>query len=104
MAVAPLGDQWLRRSGQARGPGFTPIPGLLPRVPSSGRCADPASSDRRQGKPCASVRSDVVGTSPSAICLAEHLVEFGVRPELPDFLRAAAGAGVLGIPLQRLLA
>jgi hypothetical protein len=35
LAVAPLGDQWLRGSGQARGPGFgpTPDPRSLPRVP-----------------------------------------------------------------------
>jgi hypothetical protein len=43
-------------------------------------------------------------TSPSPICLAEHLVEFGVGPELPDLLRTAAGDGDLGSPLQRLLA
>src|SRR5712692_9423648 len=36
-------------------------------------------------------RSDVVGTSPPAICLAEHRVEFGVGPELPYLLRTAAG-------------
>ena len=44
------------------------------------------------------------GTSPSAICLAEHRVEFRVGPELPDLLRAAAGNGDLGSPFQRLLA
>jgi hypothetical protein len=38
------------------------------------------------------------------LCLAEHLVEFGVGPELPDLLRTAAGDGDLGSPLQRLLA
>jgi hypothetical protein len=42
--------------------------------------------------------------TPSRICLAEHLVEFGVGPELPDLLRTAAGDGELGSPLQRLLA
>jgi hypothetical protein len=35
---------------------------------------------------------------------AEHLVEFGVGPELPDLLRTAAGDGDLGSPLQRLFA
>jgi glycosidase len=35
---------------------------------------------------------------------AEHLVELGVGPELPDLLRTAAGDGDLGSPLQRLLA
>ena len=50
------------------------------------------------------LRSDAAGTSPSAISLAEHRVEFGVGPDLPDLLRAAAGDGDLGSPLQRLLA
>ena len=50
------------------------------------------------------LRSDAVGTSPPAISLAEHRVEFGVGPDLPDLLRAAAGDGDLGSPLQRLLA
>jgi hypothetical protein len=52
---------------------------------------------------CPSIRP-AMGTSPSAICLAEHRVEFRVGPELPDLLRAAAGHGDLGSPLQRLLA
>jgi|HubBroStandDraft_6_1064221.scaffolds.fasta_scaffold1013891_2 anti-sigma regulatory factor (Ser/Thr protein kinase) len=43
-------------------------------------------------------------TSPSPICLAEHLVEFGVGPDRANFLRAAAGDGDPGSPLQRLLA
>jgi hypothetical protein len=68
----------------------------------------PALSDRRQGKSRSSaagrLRSDAVGTSPPAISLAEHRVEFGVGPDLPDLLRAAAGDGDLGSPLQRLLA
>ena len=36
--------------------------------------------------------------------LAEHLVEFGVGPNLPDLLRTAAADGDLGRPRQRLLA
>ena len=48
--------------------------------------------------------SGVVGTSPSAICMAEHRVEFRVEPDLADFLRATAGHGDLGSPFQRLLA
>ena len=76
-----------------------------PRLRSMHR---PALSGRRQGKSSSSaagrLRSDAVGTSPSAISLAEHRVEFGVGPDLPDLLRAAAGDGDLGSPLQRLLA
>ena len=108
LAVAAPGDQWLRRSGQPRGPGFTSGPrGAAPR-PRLRSMRRPALSDRRQGKSCSSaagrLRSDPVGTSPSAISLAEHRVEFGVGPDLPDLLRAAAGDGDLGSPLQRLLA
>jgi ABC-type phosphonate transport system ATPase subunit len=44
------------------------------------------------------------GTSPSAISLVAHRAEFGVGPDLPDLLRAAAGDGDLGSPPQRLLA
>jgi hypothetical protein len=102
------GDQWLRRSGQPRGPGFTSGPrGAAPR-PRLRSMRRPALSDRRQGKSCSSaagrLRSDAAGTSPPAISLAEHRVEFGVGPNLPDLLRAAAGDGDLGSPLQRLLA
>jgi len=43
-------------------------------------------------------------TSPSPICLAEHLVEFGVGPDRANFLRAAAGDGDLGSPFQSFLA
>lgn len=43
-------------------------------------------------------------TSPSAIDLAEHRVEFGVGADLPDLYRAAAGAGHLASPRKRLLA
>src|SRR2546430_17532481 len=50
------------------------------------------------------LRSDAVGPSPPAISLAGHAVEVGVGPDLPDLLRAAAGDGDLGSPLQRLLA
>jgi hypothetical protein len=53
---------------------------------------------------CASVRSDVVGTSPTAIGPAEHRVGFGVGHDFPDLYRAAAGAGGLGSPLLCLLA
>jgi hypothetical protein len=51
---------------------------------------------------CPSGKRIPVLTSP--ICLAEHLVEFGVGPELSDLLRTAAGDGDLGCPLQRLFA
>jgi hypothetical protein len=85
-----------------------PVQDALPRVPGSGRCADPRCQTRRQRRSCSSaagrLRSDAAGTSPSAISLAEHRVEFGVGPDLPDLLRAAAGDGDLGSPLQRLLA
>ena len=68
----------------------------------------PALSGRRQGKSCSSaagrVRPGAAGTSPPAISLAEHRVEFGVSPDRPDLLRAAAGDGDLGSPPQRLLA
>ena len=50
------------------------------------------------------LRSGAAGTSPPAVSLAEHRVEFGVGPDLPDLLRAAAGDGDLGRPLQRFLA
>jgi hypothetical protein len=77
----------------------------LPRVPAQVDAQRPALSDRRQGKSCSSaagrLRSDAVGTSPSAISLAEHRVEFGVGPDLADLLRAAAGDSDLGSPLQR---
>src|SRR5258708_10353734 len=76
-----------------------------PRLRSMRR---PVLSDRRQGTPCSTaagrLRSGAAGTSPSAISLAEHRVEFGVGPDLLDLLRAAAGDGDLGGPLQRLLA
>jgi hypothetical protein len=49
-------------------------------------------------------RSGAAGTSPPAVSLAEHRVEFGVGPDLPDLLRAAAADGDLGSPRQRLLA
>jgi hypothetical protein len=53
---------------------------------------------------CGRLRSVADGTSPSVISLAEHRVEFGVGPDRPDLLRAAAGGGDLGSPLQRVLA
>ena len=89
-------------------PGFTSGPrGAAPR-PRLRSMRRPALSDRRQGKSSSSaagrLRSDAAGTSPSAISLAEHRVEFGVAPNLPDLLRAAAGDGDLGSPMQRLLA
>ena len=78
------------------------------RAHSPQRAWLPALSDRRQGKSSSSaagrLRSDAAGTSPSAISLAEHRAEFGVGPDLPDLLRAAAGDGDLGGPMQRLLA
>ena len=97
-------ERELRRSGQPRGPGFTSGPrGAVPRPRLR-----PALSGHRQGKSCSSaagrVRPGAAGTSPPAISLAEHRVEFGVGPDRPDLLRAAAGDGDLGSPPQRLLA
>ena len=62
------------------------------------RMEDPVSG------PSAGVRSDGVGTSPSAVRLAKHRGEFGVGHELPDLLRTAAGDGDLDRPFQRLFA
>ena len=47
--------------------------------------------------------ASVVGTSLSVIDLAEHRLELGVGPDLPDLYCAAAGDGYLGGPFQRLL-
>ncbi len=72
---------------------------LQEALPASrlGSMRRPALSGRRQGKACYSVagrlRSGAAGASPSAISLAEHRVEFGVGPDRPDLLRAAAGGG-----------
>jgi hypothetical protein len=75
---------------------------------SRGSMRRPALPGRRQGKACSSaagrLRSGAAGASPSAISLAEHRVEFGVGPDRPDLLRAAAGGGDLCSPLQRVLA
>jgi hypothetical protein len=46
----------------------------------------------------------ITSTALRSISLAEHRVEFGIRPDLPELLRAAAGNGDLGSPSQRLLA
>src|SRR6266567_3470054 len=96
------------RSGRVLGPGFTPGPRVTAARPQFRSMPRPVSSDRGPGKSCSSaagrLRSDAVRTSPSAICLAEHRVEFRVEPELPDLLRTAAGDGDLGSPLHRLLA
>jgi hypothetical protein len=104
----PPGDQTLRRSGQLRGPGFTSGPGGAAPRPRLGPVRRPALPGRRRGKSCSSaagrVRSGAAGTSPPAVSLAEHRVESGVGPDLPDLLRAAAGGGDLGRPPQRLLA
>src|ERR1700729_1639705 len=90
--ACPVGDRPSRPSGSS--------PSLWGHVTESRYIS------RRQGKSCSSaagrLRSDAVGTSPSAISLAEHRVEFGVGPDLPDLLRAAAGDGDLGSPMQRL--
>jgi hypothetical protein len=95
------------RSGQPRGTGL--------HVRSKRRCPAsrlsparrPALSGRRQGKSCSSaagsVRPGAAGASPPAISLAEHRVESGAGPDLPDLLRAAEGDGDLGGPPQRLL-
>jgi hypothetical protein len=85
--------------GQARGPVFTPDP----------RVTAPFQVDAQirvvnRGQRGGSPSSDVVGTSPSPVSLAEHRVLFGVGQELPDLLRTAAGHGDLGSPRQRLLA
>jgi hypothetical protein len=107
LAAGPPGGQRPRRSGQPRGPGFTSGPrGAAPR-PRFRPARRPALSDRRQGKSCSSaagrLRPGAAGMSP-AVSLAEHRVESGVGPDLPDLLRAAAGDGDLGSPPQRLLA
>jgi hypothetical protein len=81
---------------------------LLRLEPGGVKNGRPAWSGRRQGRSCSGgagrVRSGAAGTSPPAISLAEHRVEFGVGPDRPDLLRAAAGDGDLGRPPQRLLA
>src|SRR4029077_4827564 len=83
---------------------------LQEALPASrfGSMRRPALSGRRQGKACSSaagrLRSGAAGASPPAVSLAEHRVEFGVGPDRPDLLRAAAGGGDLGSPLQRVLA
>jgi hypothetical protein len=91
-------------SGQAPGPGFTPDPRVTAPRPQFRSMGRPASSDAAKASLALAFDQTFVGTSPSAISLVEHLVEFGVEPHLPDFYRAAAGAGGLGSPLQRLLA
>ena len=108
---APCRHRVLRPRSTVAVPGDAPRPCQLLLVDTAGRVGTMtgrvnlrASSHRSQGKSCARVRSDVVGTSPSAISLAEHRGEFGVGPELADLLGAAAGDGDLGSPLQRLLA
>src|SRR3984957_6684532 len=63
-------------------------------MPARGSCSSAAGRGR----------SGAAGTAPPAISLAEHRVEFGVGPDLPDLLRAAAGDGELGGPAQCLLA
>ncbi len=98
------GDYQVTGSGQhAPLTGKAPMGGYSARVHS---CSP--TGHRRHGKsgPGAAgrLRSDAAGTSPSAISLAEHRIAFGVGPDLPDLLRAAAGDGDLGSPLQRLLA
>jgi hypothetical protein len=55
-----------------------------------------ASADER------ALRSDVVGAPFSG--LAEHHVEFGVEPDRPHLLGAAARGSDFGSPFQRLLA
>ena len=81
--------------------------GAAPR-PGSGRCADPRCQTAAKASPALALRAAFdqtpSGTSPPAISLAEHRVEFGVGPDLPDLLRAPAGDGDLGSPFQRLLA
>jgi hypothetical protein len=103
-----IGRSVVAGSGWILGPGFTPGPRVTAARPQFRSMPRPVSSDRGPGKSCSSaagrLRSDAVRTSPSAICLAEHRVEFRVEPELPDLLRTAAGDGELGSPLQRLLA
>ena len=102
-AVSGCGDPVSHEDRASR-----PVRDALPPRPRLRSMRRSALSDRRQGRSCSSaagrLRSDAAGTSPSAISLAEHRVEFGVGPDLPDLLRAAAGDGDLGSPLQRLLA
>ncbi len=91
-----------------RGPGCTPICQGHFRVLGSGRCAGLRRQTAARASPVSSVagcrRSGVAGTSPSAIRLAEHRVEFRVEPELPQLYRTAAGASDPGSPRQRFLA
>jgi hypothetical protein len=93
LAVAPLGDQWLRGSDQARGPSFAPRPilGSPPRVPSSGRCADPRGQTAAKANLARAWRVSF-----------NHTVGSGRSSRTP--LRTAAGDGDLGSPLQHLLA
>jgi hypothetical protein len=85
-----------------------PVQEALPRVPGSGPRAGPRCQAAARASPALALRvglrSGAAGTSPPAISLAEHRVEFGVGPDRPDLLRAAAGDGDLGGPPQRLLA
>ena len=55
------------RSGTRTGLRPTPDPRVTAARPQFRSMRRPASSDRGQGKSCAWVRSDVAGTSPSAI-------------------------------------
>jgi hypothetical protein len=84
-----------------------PVREALPRVPAQvdaqARVVRPPAG-KSSSSAAGRLRSDAAGTSPPAISLAEHRAEFGVGPDLLDLLRAAAGDGDLGSPVQRLLA
>src|SRR5215472_13972120 len=107
LAVALPGDRWLRDPVSYEDRASRPVQEALPASPAQVDAQTPRCQTADKGKSCSSaagrLRSDAVGTSPSAISLAEHRVEFGVGSDLPDLLRAAAGGGDLGSPLQCLL-
>src|SRR5712691_2330383 len=73
---------------------------LRPVTPAANGPANAFSCSSAAGR----LRSGAAWASPPTVSLAEHRVEFGVGPDLPDLLRAAAGDGDLGGPPQRLLA
>jgi hypothetical protein len=71
-----------------------------------GRCQDRSASKSPAAAhlPRVSFDQTSLGRRGQLSRLAEHFVLFGVGQELPDLLRAAAGDGDLGRPLQRLFA
>jgi len=132
--VTPAAQRPCRRFGPAGERAHSPRRAWLSLHRAVSDCGDPVSRENRVSRPVQAVlpasrlrpvrrrrgqaaaragpapaaagrlRSGPAGTSASAISLAEHRVEFGVGPDLPDLLRAAAGDGDPGSPPQRLLA